>query len=379
MLCKLALRRTLAMGRSRKGPSPAGDAGEGICAHSASNHFGLHAALLAAVLGGGCGAEGPTALRSPSVVTAADRFFDVQVLGAQRALVVGYGGKILLTTDGGTTWSRPASGTNRALYAAHFVDGTQGWIVGELGTILHSRDGGTTWRAQRGGTDANLFAVDFADNRHGWAVGDRSTLLVTANGGAHWEARTLIADQNLTPAEAIVSTRPVLYDVCFVNPNSGWAVGEFGKIVHSTDGGGTWVSQEPSLLADDGGTVLDLPTFFGVDFADEAHGIATGWGGKVARTADGGRSWSFAAAPPGPSPTALFAPVLFPDGTAWMVGADGEIIRLADSHPEQPSHASLSWLRGMSWLDPRQGWIVGGSGTILRTTDGGTTWRSPPA
>ncbi len=76
-------------------------------------------------------------------------------------------------------------------------------------------------------------------------------------------------------------------------------------------------------------------------------------------------------------PAALFAPVLLPDGTAWAVGAAGEVIRLAAARPQERRRVStygLTWLRGMSWLDPRHAWIVGGSGLILRTTDGGATW-----
>jgi len=34
----------------------------------------------------------------------------------------------------------------------------------------------------------------------------------------------------------------------------------------------------------------------------------------------------------------------------------------------------VTWLRGMSWVDPNNGWIVGGFGLILHTKDGGQTW-----
>ena len=34
----------------------------------------------------------------------------------------------------------------------------------------------------------------------------------------------------------------------------------------------------------------------------------------------------------------------------------------------------VTWLRGMSWFDQQNGWIVGGFGTILHTKDGGQTW-----
>ena len=42
-----------------------------------------------------------------------------------------------------------------------------------------------------------------------------------------------------------------LLDTAFVNASTGWAVGESGTIIHTTDGGDTWVGQ-------DSGTIYDL-------------------------------------------------------------------------------------------------------------------------
>jgi photosystem II stability/assembly factor-like uncharacterized protein len=336
--------------------------------------------LVVATLCAGCASDDEAQALPPAAISALDGFYDVRAISAQHVIVVGYAGKVVLTTDGGATWSQRPSGTGRALFAVDFVDTADGWIAGEQGLMLHTVDGGATWRRQRTATEASLFALDFVDRRHGWAVGDHATLLVTADGGAHWEVRALAADQNLTPAEALASTGPALYGVRFVNPSTGWVVGEFGKIAHSSDGGATWDSQEASLLGRDVVDVLDLPTFSGVDFIDERRGVATGLGGQVARTTDGGRTWAFDAMPPaGPPPAGLFAPVVLADGSAWAVGAVDEIVRLA-GHVGQWERRSLgttalTWLRGMHWLDAQRGWVVGGEGVIVRTTDGGTTWR----
>ena len=35
-----------------------------------------------------------------------DKFFDVAILGPKHAIVIGYGGKILDTKDGGFTWTQ---------------------------------------------------------------------------------------------------------------------------------------------------------------------------------------------------------------------------------------------------------------------------------
>ena len=41
----------------------------------------------------------------------------------------------------------------------------------------------------------------------------------------------------------------MLYDVQFIDPKTGWIVGEFGKIYHTKDGGETWTEQQESSCA----------------------------------------------------------------------------------------------------------------------------------
>src|SRR5262249_25285435 len=62
-----------------------------------------------------------------------DKFYDVQAISADRAIVVGYGGKILETRDSGRTWNVRPSGTDEAIYKIHLFDGQTGWAVGQGG------------------------------------------------------------------------------------------------------------------------------------------------------------------------------------------------------------------------------------------------------
>jgi photosystem II stability/assembly factor-like uncharacterized protein len=314
-------------------------------------------------------------------ISISDRFFDVQALDAEKAIVVGYRGKILLTTDAGFTWTQPASGTNRALYRVRFVDPENGWISGQEGLILHTTDGGKTWQRQKSGTSVYLFSLSFIDRKRGWAVGDKSILLQTTDGGANWSLHkiTTAAQKEVSAEEAIASADPVLYDVQFLDANTGWIVGEFGKIYHTTDGGQTWSEQQLSLIGAEVVDALDLPTFFGVHFADARNGLASGLDGKIARTNDAGTSWKFEKMKLDyPIVDPLYMPALFLDGSGWATGAAGEVVHL-DAAGGEWQRAPLgmeviTWLRGMHWLDHDNAWIVGGLGLILHTKDGGKTW-----
>lgn len=73
-----------------------------------------------------------------------------------------------------------------------FVDGYRGWVVGDGGVVGATNDGGRSWGQQaRGLTEHNLKSVSFQpEGRHGWAVGDAGTILHTEDGGATWVHQT---------------------------------------------------------------------------------------------------------------------------------------------------------------------------------------------
>ena len=322
---------------------------------------------------------------STSLITITDKFFDVEALSADKAVVAGYAGKILLTFDGGQSWQVKDSGTNAALYSIAFPDDQNGWISGQDGIMLHSKDGGETWQQQDSQLADPIFGISFVDTHHGWAAADRATYLKTTNGGESWESGYIQPSLEGVRADATLAlVDPIFYAVQFLDENTGWMVGEFGKIYHTTDGGQHWLEQQNSLLGQLGFTdALNLPTFFGVSFSDMDTGVVVGLEGKVATTSDGGQHWNFVRQTGQAGSGALFdtEPLYAPhligtDGGGWIVGGAGRVLRLADG-AWQPTSIGLpiaTWLRAVDFYDAEHGWIVGGYGSILRTTDGGKSW-----
>lgn len=144
-----------------------------------------------------------------------------------------YFGVIIKTTDGGTTWTNQWSGN--WLLSIHFTDSNNGWAAG-AGIILKTIDGGTSWNNQITGTSYQLYSIHFSDSNFGWASGyDGSTysgiILNTTNGGIIWNHNLIEADT-------------VLHSINFANSNIGWTVGENGTILHTTNGGVSFVEEE---------------------------------------------------------------------------------------------------------------------------------------
>lgn len=139
------------------------------------------------------------------------------------------------------------------------------------------------WYQQNSGTTKNLNKVQFVDVDNGWAVGDSGTIIRTTNSGATWFNQTS-------------GTNHTLLDVQFNNINLGWVAGGTGNIwnpdsailLKTTNSGLNWVPQ----LSIKG-------NFYDVCFTDEYNGHLVGYGEDIfgqiqpiyLRTTDGGNNW----------------------------------------------------------------------------------------
>jgi photosystem II stability/assembly factor-like uncharacterized protein len=109
-----------------------------------------------------------------------------------RGLAVGQGGLILTSTSGGTRWGfadlklPPEALADWDFHAVHCV-GAHAWVVGRPGSVmLHSANRGATWQVVKTGQPVPLNGVFFFDEQRGWAVGELGTVLGTSDGGKTW-------------------------------------------------------------------------------------------------------------------------------------------------------------------------------------------------
>ncbi len=357
---------------------------------------------VCAALSAGCHGHREYAPLNKQKIYVSDKFYDLAIRGDKEALIVGYAGKILHTKDFGSTWEQIDSGTQEALYSIDFAkdDPQVGWIVGQDGLILKTIDGGSSWTKQEAhawmGDDcredsyrsrneekchqAYLFSLSVVDKNTVVAVGDRSTLIYSADGGASWRVSTLKSAGQLANADdefSIVFEDPVLYDLSFSDANSGFVVGEFGKIFRTSDAGKTWTEKQGSLMGKEIFDVLDLPTLFDIAFDGKGDGMAVGLDGRIAVSSDAGQTWHFTPNNVADFTDPMYAAAYLPDGTRWVVGAAGQVVT---SQPGQGfqrgsfGSAINSWVRRIRFSDNDHGWLVGGFGVIMNTDDGGKTW-----
>lgn len=158
----------------------------------------------------------------------------------ERLVAVGPRGLIIVSDDRGKTWTQARVPVQSDLLAVHFPVPQQGWAVGHEGVVLHSADGGTTWVKQLDGRTAlDAFKAHYGRMGPGPAVEAAAQLELNYRAG---------------PA------LPWL-DVWFEDANTGFAVGSFGMLIATRDGGKTW---EPWLDRIDNSQYLNLNAIRGI-------------------------------------------------------------------------------------------------------------------
>jgi len=95
---------------------------------------------------------------------------------------------LLKTINGGANWVQ-VSGVKYLFNDLKFFDKNYGWAIGYdssgVGGILKSTDGGITWTIDNGNLPAQLNALHIKDG-YGWAVGEYGLILRTTNAGPTW-------------------------------------------------------------------------------------------------------------------------------------------------------------------------------------------------
>jgi photosystem II stability/assembly factor-like uncharacterized protein len=288
---------------------------------------------------------------------------DIQLFTSNLGFVAGYDG-VSKTIDGGYTFSRSNAFSQTALVGVSFADIAAGWAVGS-GEIWHTSNGGQNWGLQR--SDSSwLRAIDSISSQRAWTVGDGGKILATTNGGTTWSAQT-------------ASTNYHLYDVDFVDDSYGWIVGEEnssynpnGKVWRTTDGGAHWTQSGYFSGYEQGGHGK-----YGVDFVNRNVGYIVGMevlSGSVHKTTNGGSTWTKM---PLDDDYPVFNAVDFVNTSeGWIVGESGFIAHTVNGGANWEVQASgvTSELTGVKFVNNQVGYIAGGYGGILKTIDGGLTW-----
>lgn len=281
--------------------------------------------------------------------------------------------------DAQGTWEKITVPTSVTLNSVFFTDSLYGWIAGDSGTVIHTSDGGKNWDHQVTGTNNNIVSVFFLDRNRGWAASQNysttpygTILLKTLNGGSEWTSVPY-------PENDIFITC-----ILFTDSLNGWMGGNPHALARTYDGGITW-----SQAAVDTSVLAFFPVL-NIRFYNEKYGYACGGrfdiAGVIWRTDDGGNLWH--AIEPSQAPADEVHELHIFDSLNVM-GAGGDpdfgygvgMIRTSDG--------GLNWkynelhMQGyasdLEFLNEKEAWApLGSRRRLIYSMDTGNTWTEIP-
>ncbi len=198
---------------------------------------------------------------------------------------------------------------------------------------------------------STLNSVKFIDSQTGFAVGNIGAILKTTNAGENWS----LYNSNFMND---------IYSISFSDANTGFAVGSDGLMVKTTNSGISW--QKISIGTND--------TLLSIYFFNSVTGYISGVSGIIFKTADGGNNWSEQTS----GTTIKLNCVYFIDSDKGFIGADSKLLRTTNGGNSWNVSDFPGIINSISFINDNTGFSVGSISNTTRdlrkTTNGGGTW-----
>jgi len=237
------------------------------------------------------------------------------------------------------------------------------------GHTLFSYDGGNTWDTTRYNSGYLFKGIAFSDNNTGViaALGGVGCAMRTVNGGANWLWNWCD------------TTYKGVYDITFVNNNTGYMVGygknqfDDGNVYRTNDAGQSWTSIS--------GAIANKPFEF-IEAADQNvlyGGSFLFFNELLYRSVDGGGTWDSLDV----TGTGCRDAYFFDAATGILLGRDG-IYRTTDSANTWTKVGNFPTINqaifsSVDFVSPTHGFALAydgsNNGHFLHTTDGGLSWQ----
>lgn len=300
-------------------------------------------------------------------------------------------------------WFRQHSGTTKYMNSCFFINDNTGYIVCNNGLIIKTTNGGSLWYTVYYDQIYHILSVYFINNTTGWAGATKSTtsidsnvVLKTTNAGVSWN--NYFIDTLEVSLEEIsflnestgylgygyglrrttngginwaIINDTIMSGFAFhlVNSLTGWTGVYYGDMFKTTNGGYTWVRQY--------GIFAPHNSVSDIYFINENTGFvitALFTYGNLWYTTNSGLNWNYYNL----FPFRVWSINFLNESTGYMLAED-----YPNSYLAKTTNSGLNWsmhlinstqyFSKLFFISENTGWIVGDSGTILKTTNGGNT------
>ena len=300
-------------------------------------------------------------------------------------IAVGGHGRMARSTDNGVTWTAIPASTSGSTFGddvngeiRDIAYGNGTFIAVGMNTSARSTDNGVTWTAIPGifGDGIIYGSSTFI------AVGSSGTMARSTDGGVTW---TVIPGGSETSGSTFLTSMPgsatvVIRSIAYSN-GTFIAVGNFGRMARSTDGGVTWIAIPAGMV----GSTFPSHDSWGIQDITYGNGtfIAVGGFGRMVRSINNGITWETIHADGEGGSTFpnmdRFNGITYGSGTFIAVRFDGRMAHSADNGvtwiaiPEGTGLGTSTFPRSMSYPSIRG--IAYSNGTFIAMGAGGRMAR----
>ncbi|MDO6564898.1 YCF48-related protein [Amphritea sp. 1_MG-2023] len=279
------------------------------------------------------------------------------------------------------------------------AQGHQLVAVGDHGIVLRSTDQGQHWQQQATPFSVMLTSIFSTDQQHAWLTGHDGLLAVSHDGGVSWtpsldghqinQLRLQRLQANVSALKARVDAEPEnallaeqlddaawyaddaamaveegpsipLLDVWFANRQRGFALGAYGLLLKTDDGGENWVYW---------GDRLENPDNFhlhAIRLDHRGYLYIAGEAGLLFRSVDGGERWTRIVTPYDGS---FFSITEFQQ-QLFLMGLRGHLYRSEDGLDWQAVNTGDKATLLGAVVDAQKLLLLGQGGLLLQSSDG---------
>jgi len=271
---------------------------------------------------------------------------------------IGDNGTFIKTTDGGTSWVVINTGHNGVydfFSCIHFTSPNTGYISGGgggmgTGLILKTTNGGISWASVNPGAIYPMFGIFFVNDNTGFAAGSFGRVMKTIDAGASWTTQVI--------------TGANLGNVFFPSVSVGFVSGNDSTIYKTTNGGTNWFKIQHAGRSYNGNLF----------FVNDNTGFCCTYLDGLKKTTNGGSSWFIS------ENNYIWSSVYFINPTTGFIcGDNGKVYKTTNTGSNWFNTTYTYVEQGLSdiyFTDSLNGLTVGGEGLIRKSSNGGLNWTT---
>ena len=292
----------------------------------------------------------------------ATTYYNVHAFNENRVMVAGSVSStfnIRFTTNGGVFWNDAAAGTS-TIYTLAFFDTLVGFAGSSSGRAYKTTDGGFSWNqmTSMNAPTSSTFFSSYIDGSTLYFLDDDSLVFVSSDSG-----NTFTTTQYLPTGKPKQIMRGI-----GVNGSNMVTVGDNGFLFTSTDAGNNWSTQSEVTAS---GFVQGL---YG-DQTGKIIAVGTNGPTQVIVSDNFGETWT---------PVALSLPTadlrslhMFDANNGYAVGSSGKVWKTTDGGHNFEVYAGTTTIQAfndINFYNTQYGMAAGNGGQVWKTTDSGNSW-----